>query len=434
MSERREPDGSREWPGPDGSRERSEDRAESGSRQRHEPGDFRERHEHRAERGSPQRHEQEHPQSHAGNGTVNHGPDDKRLEGLDGPGRHDQDNERLDGFGEDELDLRRMLHSAVEDLQPRDDTLDRLRRAVPARRARRRHAAVGMAAAALFAGTAVPALVHVSHSGGASPDTSIAGDASQAQGGAGQGKAPNGATSTGRGGSDQVAPPVNGGKQSDSPDQGHSTGTGPPDTAGPSATPGTIAPVCTAAQLGAATAGVQPADSTGVVYGTFRVTNVSGDSCTVGGAGTVSVVAQGAADPTRISAVRHVAGDAAAGLPAPSQESTDLLLLPGAAYEEKFAFVPSETCPPATGPGDGSTGGGPTTDPSPSTDPAAVGGTSDGGAAGTSTQPLTVDSTADGSIQVSNTTQAGTPTVSATVPDACAGTVYWTGVLADPVS
>ncbi|MCZ9347385.1 hypothetical protein NGM37_57770, partial [Streptomyces sp. TRM76130] len=58
--------------------------------------------------------------------------------------------------------MRRLLHRAVEEVEPREGALEQLRRAVPARRARKRQAAVGMAAAALLIGTAVPALLHVS--------------------------------------------------------------------------------------------------------------------------------------------------------------------------------------------------------------------------------------------------------------------------------
>ena len=130
----------------------------------HEPYEWRE----------PGADKQETKQSHAGNGTVNHGPDDTGPEGLDS----------------DELALRTLLHHAVGQMEPRQGTLDHLRRAVPARRARKRQALVGMAAAALFVGTAVPALLHVSNSAGSDTNPSIAGNASQAQGGAGQGKGP----------------------------------------------------------------------------------------------------------------------------------------------------------------------------------------------------------------------------------------------------
>ncbi|WP_334594825.1 hypothetical protein [Streptomyces sp. B21-083] len=67
--------------------------------------------------------------------------------------------------------------------------------------------------------------------------------------------------------------------------------------------------------------------------------------------------------------------------------------------------------------------------PSESTDSSAT--TSTGGDTGTSAQLLTEDGTvADGSVAVSYTAEAGSPTVTATVSNACAGTVYKTGVMA----
>lgn len=120
---------------------------------------------------------QEPKQSHAGNSTVNHHLDEQSPDGLDS----------------DELALRRMLHDAVQEMEPRDGSLDHLRRAVPVRRARKRQAAVGMAAAALFLGTAVPAVLHVSNAGGSDANPSIAGQASQAQGARIRARAPTAA-------------------------------------------------------------------------------------------------------------------------------------------------------------------------------------------------------------------------------------------------
>jgi hypothetical protein len=166
-----------------------------------------------------------------------------------------------------------------------------------------------------------------------------------------------------------------------------------------------------------------------VVYGTFRVANISGTTCTVSGPGTVGTAAQGAADPTRVTVVSHVAGDAATGLPDPSQELASLILKPGMAYQVKFAWVPSETCPTEGASGGGS--GGPSPDPSTSDGPA---GSSEGSSATNgntaSSQLLRADGVADGSVVVSHTAATGSPTVTATVPNACAGTVYRTGVLA----
>ncbi|MFI9809651.1 hypothetical protein ACIHEJ_35890 [Streptomyces sp. NPDC052301] len=390
----------------------------SGSGERHSH----ERHEPFAWHEPTKSHEHEHMSSHAGNATVNHGPDEQ------GPEEPDT------GLASDELALRRMLHSAVDDIEPRTGTLDHLRRAVPARRARKRQAVVGMAAAALFVGTAVPALVHVSNAGGSDPNTAMAGQSSQAQGGTGPGKDKGGDTGGDKGSSSASVKP--GKEPGKSGEKGRNDGsaTGSTGGANPSATSATGVPLCTAAQLGSATGSADAPDTAGIVYGTFRVVNVSSAACTVAGAGTVTPTPQGAADPAKITATRHVAGDAATSLPDPSLEVSGLVLQPGAAYVERFAFVPSETCPTT---GDGSstggsdTGGGPSPDPSTSQDPGATDGTADGStSSGTTTQLMTEDGTADGSISVTHTAADGSPSATAVVPNACAGTVYYTGVLA----
>jgi hypothetical protein len=426
--------------------------------ERAEGGDSDERHSH--ERHEPfawheptKRDEQEHTQSHAGNGTVNHGPDEKGPQGhRQGPAGSGPEQDAsgaggdglgpgLDGLGTDsgglgadEPALRRMLHSAVDDIEPRTGALDHLRRAVPARRARKRQAVVGMAAAALFIGTAIPALVHVSNSGGSDPNTAMAGQSSQAQGGTGQSKDKGGDPGSKEGSGGASAKP---GKEPGKPGATGRTSGGTTGSTGGANPSSTLAadgvPTCAAAQLGSATGTADAPDSAGVVYGTFRVVNTSTAACTVAGAGTITPTAVGAADPAKIGTARHVAGDAATNLPDPSLEVTGLVLQPGAAYEEKFAFVPSETCP-TTG-GDSTTGGpdtgGPTPDPTPTQDASASGGSADGGgSAGTSTQLMTEDGTADGSVQVTHTAEGGSPAATATVPDECAGTVYYTGVLA----
>ncbi|MDL5202862.1 hypothetical protein [Streptomyces sp. ALI-76-A] len=358
--------------------------------------------------------EQQPKQSHTGNGTVNHGLDDQSPTGLDS----------------DELALRNLLHQAVQEVEPRDGTLDHLRKAVPARRARKRQAVVGMAAAALFIGTAIPALWHVSGSPGLGADPSIAGHGSQAQGGAGEGKGPDGGESAPGDAPDKTRDKEEAAEQEAEKDKATGSGTG---SSGDSDTPSTSAagtPVCTAAEIGSPTQAVNGPDSLGAVYGTFRFTNVSGASCTVSGPGTVSPTPLGAADATKISTVRHVAGDAATGLPDPSLEMASLLLEPGSSYEVKFAWVPSETCPTT---GDNSSGdtGNPTPDPTPTDGPTPDTGTTTGGdTTGTSPQLLPGEGTAEGSVTVTNTAEGGAPSVSATLTNACAGTVYWTGVLA----
>ncbi|MGW3206138.1 hypothetical protein [Streptomyces sp. NPDC001135] len=371
---------------------------------------------------------------------MNHGPDEKGPEGRrQGPAGSEADRPEAesDGLGADELALRRMLHSAVDDIEPRVGTLDHLRRAVPARRARKRHAAVGMAAAALFIGTAIPALVHVSHSSDTDYDTAMAGQSTQAQGGSGHSKDEGGGdkgSQTGTG-SASAQPGRESGKPGEKGKPGGGT-TGSTGGANPSATltAGGLPP-CSAAQLGSATGTADVPNSAGVVYGTFRVVNTSSAPCTVAGAGTITPTAVGAADQAKIGTARHTAGDAATELPDPSLEVTGLLLQPGAAYEEKFAFVPSETCPTTGGDNTTTTGGSdsgqPSPDPTPTQDANASGGSADsGGAGGTTTQLTTEDGTADGSVQITHTAQGGSPTATATVTGQCAGTVIYTGVLA----
>ncbi|WP_268220376.1 hypothetical protein [Streptomyces sp. EMB24] len=360
-------------------------------------------------------HGQNPTDTHAGNGTVNDG----------------RDEQSPDGLASDELHLRTLLHQAVQDVEPSDGTLDYLRRAVPARRARKRQALVGAAAAALFLGTAVPALVHVSTASGPDANPSAVGHASQAQGGTGQGKDADKGETTAGGASDEV-----GGDRKDPTKEGDKAGastgtsTGASEGADPSAGTTADAPACTAEQLGPATATSAAPDSAGAVYGSFRVTNVSGAACAVDGPGTVSATPQGAADAARIGTARHVAGDAAAALPDPSLEAATVVLKPGEAYDVRFAWVPSETCPV---PGDTAGGGtgGPSADPTPTEEPTNTTGasTGTGTAPGTTTQLLRQDGGTEGSVAVTYTTTAGSGTATATVPNACAGTVYWTGLL-----
>jgi hypothetical protein len=343
---------------------------------------------------------------------------------------HGLDEQSPDGLDPDELELRTLLHQAVREVEPSDGTLDYLRRAVPARRARKRQALVGAAAAALFLGTAVPALVHVSSTGGPDANPSAVGHASQAQGGTGSGKGTDGGESTTGGPSDEVEGSGKGDKKDKDKEEGGSTssGSGTTEGAGPSAGTASGVPACTAAELGPAAASTAAPDSTGAVYGSFRVTNVSGASCTVDGPGVVGATPQGAADPAAVGSMRHVAGDAAAGLPDPSLEAAQLVLKPGAAYEVRFAWVPSQPCP-APGEETGGGTGGPSSDPSPSDPPTTTSGTSTGTDSCTTTQLVREDGTTDGSVAVTYTASTGSSSATTTVSNACTGTVYWTGLL-----
>ncbi|MFE6196947.1 hypothetical protein [Streptomyces sp. NPDC057838] len=345
---------------------------------------------------------------------MNHGPDDQGPQGLDS----------------DELDLRTMLHQAVQEVEPRDGTLEYLRKAVPQRRTRKRQAVVGMAAAALFIGTAVPALVHVSNATGSDANPSAIGHASQTQGGTGEGKGPDGGESTSGGSAGRSEDKQKDDKKEKEKDKGGGSGggSGTSQGTGPSSTTTAGVPACTAAQLGPASGSSGAPDSTGAVSGSFRVTNVSGAACTVTAPGSVSAVPQGAADISRVGSARHAAGDAAAGLlPDPSLEAAQVVLQPGLGYDVRFAWVPSETCPPAGG---GSVGGpDPTPDPTPTEDPATTAGTSTGGDTGTAPQLAREDGTVDGSVAVVYTPGTGSGGSQVVVPNACAGTVYWTGML-----
>ncbi|MER7517219.1 hypothetical protein [Streptomyces sp. NPDC126499] len=371
------------------------------------------------------------------------GRDDHDEHGRDDQGdRRGDDQDDLSGRGmvneapgeapengmPDELALRRLLQGAVAGLEPSEGALDHLRRAVPARRARKRQAVVGMAAAIVLVGTAVPALVHVASSGGISADQPVnAGHGEQAQGGTG--------TETGIEGGQKSAVPPSGTPE---PSEGEAEGAGKPTASaegpGGGADGGSTAPsgssderpACAADQLAVSSVETGPPDSTGKVYGTFRIANVSGRDCLVGD-GLVGFEARGAADQSKITVVEHTSGDAASGLPDPSQESTSLLLTPANAYEVRFAWVPSETCP--------TTGPNPTPTPTPTPD---GGSSSSGGATGsTGTSPdgnvspqLGTDGTpADGSVEVTHTADPGAPVAAATIPHACAGTIYRTGVL-----
>ncbi|MFJ9624739.1 hypothetical protein [Streptomyces sp. NPDC101181] len=330
----------------------------------------------------------------------------------------------------DEVALRRMLHGAVRQLEPSDGTLDHLHRAVPARRAKRRQAVVGAAAAALLIGTAVPAFVHVATSEGPSDARpAIAGHGEQAQGGNGDEPSPEEHDAA------SVAPSEReseGGKGEPDPSRSPSAGPGSdPDataTGGGEASDTARAgiasvPVCDPGQLGVASAGADAPGSDGTVYGSFKIANVSGEDCTVSSNGTVGFTAIGAADPLKINVVQHSAGGAAPGLPDPAQEPGSVLLKPSMAYEVKFAWVPADTCPTV----------GPSPSPTPTSDGAGgTGGEGNAGHSGPDAQSLREDGggMAEGSVSVRHTPEAGAPTAETVIANACSGTIYRTGLLA----
>ncbi|MEV5258291.1 hypothetical protein AB0L02_09585 [Streptomyces anulatus] len=363
----------------------------------------------------------------SGNGSGSGAPDDDLVGTLTDLFARDRGAPASDEL--DEVALRRMLHGAVRELAPSEGTLDHLHRAVPARRARRRQAVVGAAAAALLIGTAVPAFVHVATSDGPSAARpAIAGHGEQAQGGNGDDTGPEAPgrrtvepterESEGSAGETDPDPSPTKGEGSD-PD-GAVTGEA---TDSPSADFASL-PVCDPSQLGVASAGTGAPGADGTVYGSFKIANVSGTDCTVSSNGTVGFTAIGAADPLKIGVVQHAAGDAASGLPDPSQEPGTVLLKPAMAYEVRFAWVPNDTCPTV----------GPSPSPTPSAD-GAGGSVGEGGTdqpSGVDTQSLREDggATAEGSVAVTHTPETGAPTAETKIPNACSGTIYRTGVLA----
>ncbi|MFI7385049.1 hypothetical protein [Streptomyces sp. NPDC049813] len=353
------------------------------------------------------KHEQD---EHAGNETVNDGP-----------------RRPADAAADDELELRRLMRQAVAEIAPSDEALDHLRRAVPARRARKRQAVVGAVAAGVFVAMAVPAVLHVANND-SSDRPSIAGHSEATHGGTGADE-PDGGGGKHSGGTPSHAEDKgeDGKKDKDADGKEKGAGGGATGGPGPASTAAASSPSCDASDLSRAVASVGQPDASGTVYGSFRVSNGSAGNCTVDNPGSVVTIAEGAADPTRVTVVDHTAGDRATGLPDPSTEPGQLILEPGMAYEVRFAWVPSATCPAAGGT-TGGTGGPETPVPTPSDST----GTSDETAtadSGLSAQLGTEDPTEDGSVVVSHTAEPGAPSAAATIPDACAGTVYRTGVL-----
>ncbi|MGK5637995.1 hypothetical protein ACSNOK_06710 [Streptomyces sp. URMC 126] len=346
----------------------------------------------------------------------------------------------------DEQALRRMLRGAVEDLKPSDDALEHLRRAVPARRTRRRQALGGAVAAVVLVGAAVPALMHVADTVGVNGSDDrpanaanshrhaeeTIGDHERRSGSTGSERPGGGTAARGEHRVEQPSGDSGTARTSEEPSHPRATADSPSPTPGVSLS--AAAPTCDRAQLGKGSGAVGAADATGRVYGAFRIVNVSRASCAVTGPGELVAQAGGGAQKTRISVVGHTTGDPAAGLPDPERAPREVLLQPGQAYEVKFAWVPaadggtsgctrpagSATPPPAAGAPTkavGRTAEAPTTSPAPSS-PAVV------------PSETTAPPVPTGSVTLTNIPVAGDPAAAeARIPDACAGTVYHTGPL-----
>ncbi|WP_461030017.1 hypothetical protein, partial [Streptomyces sparsus] len=278
------------------------------------------------------------------------------------------------GAAEEEA-LRRLMREVVGDLQPSDRSLDHIRRAVPARRARRRHTLIGATAAVLVAVVSVPALMHTGvmpgplndrHANAANSDRADAGrdELNDLPGGAaGEPSGRDAGRSSGAKGKDQEA--------SSSPSEGGTASPGSSDDLA------STSPRCTRDQLGDARARVGDPDGQGRVYGSFRLANVSGDTCRVKGSDELVVSALGEADASAIQVLDHTEGGKATGLPSPSTADANLILRPGEAYQVRFAWLPVNAgggCKADPGPGPAPS---PAPEPEP-TDPT-TGGSQSGG-------------------------------------------------------
>ncbi|WP_042409120.1 DUF4232 domain-containing protein [Streptacidiphilus carbonis] len=354
----------------------------------------------------------------------------------------------------DERELRDLLHRAVGGLQPSAGALDQLRRAVPQRRQRRRRM---YGSAALTAGLCLIGGLALHSAAGSVLDsgpqtTQGYGDTASnhsAPGGAGISSSPSyspllpypslgsggilGGTTSGGGSSNAVSAlpgsPGSGQLQPSGRSSGGRAGTTTPSpgapivpvaSSGPGsssvASPVSTAPAaaeCVQSQLGAGSSKVGAADSAGVVYGTFLVTNVSSKTCAVSLPGTVSVLSVSGTDASRVTITQHTAGDPAGGLPAPDPHPAPVTLAPGKSYAVGFAWVPT------TGAGAPSCV---TASPTGSDSAAAT--------AGSGSAQTQSGGTGQPSVTLGHVPGAGGSAVSATVPNACAGTVYRTAPLA----
>lgn len=342
-----------------------------------------------------------------------HSPHESMTSQPSSPGS--PDTPELDLSSQEEA-LRDLLHGAVSDIRPAPGALYRLRREIPERRARRRQALIGAAAVVLLAGAATPAVLLAGNISGSSTTA-----AEQAAGNGGNGdEGPKaGGWATADGGGNPTAPGADG--QGDAagtatPEQG---GSGEPSgaaTGGSGTDPqesmavGSLA--CARNQLGGGSAAVGTADSNGTVYGSFRVVNISSEACTVNGGGTLTAVARGGADQSRIQVVAHTSGDPATALPdAPAKP---VVIQPDQAYVVKFAWVPADSSRTGCSATSGSGGSGDGSAPD-----------SGAGQDGPTAAPAA-------SVELSHTPDSGSPVVATgEVPDACAGTVYRTPAMAE---
>lgn len=342
-------------------------------------------------------------------------------------------------LGSDEEAFRRLLQDSVRGIDPPpesvDRTLEHLRRAVPARRAHRRQAMVGGAAAVLVAAVGVPVLLYGGVSGGGDDDHPVSAASSHGQT---RGPEAGDGADGGKGKDDHGGAEDKDKDKGDKDDDGaHPSPSGGPDGSGGGAdeTLSASAPACGSDQLGRGLAQSGSPDGTGTVYGSFRVANVSSDTCTVEGEGVVGASLQGGARG-QVAVVDHTAGDAAPGLGDPAVARDEVVLQPGQSYVVKFAFVPSGTCggnspAPQGGRNEGEPSGGPDTGPG---DGGQNNGGGDGSNGGTGTPGEGDggggDAGGGADVLVSHTPEGGAPVANTRLAGTCpGGTLYRTGVI-----
>ncbi|MEE1941483.1 hypothetical protein V1L54_19070 [Streptomyces sp. TRM 70361] len=318
-----------------------------------------------------ERHEAHDPGSDSGP-APDSGGDRGRTEGRTpaAPERDDRapDDRAADGpdlLELDERSLRLLLRDVVQDVEPSPDALDRIHRAVPARRARRRQLAVGAVAATLVAGFAVPVLTQSGVVSRVLDGTSTS---------AADGTRQDGGSATGEHGGDSARVEADGSlrdgeEAAGAPGRDDHSADGRPAEPGTDDTLAPVSPVCLRSQLDDGGTGAEPAGAGGQVYGVFRITNVSDSSCRVTGPDTVSATVLGGTGDGDVTVVHHTGGSRATGLPDPGSAPESIILAPGRSYEVRFAWVPDEGgapgCPPSSGPsptpsggsGSGSSGG-----------------------------------------------------------------------------
>ncbi|MEZ0064359.1 hypothetical protein ABIA32_000337 [Streptacidiphilus sp. MAP12-20] len=353
-----------------------------------------------------------------------------------------------------EAALRARLHGAVGGLQPAPRSLERLRHAVPQRRALRRRAYGGVVVAASLVLLGLTTLHSLSpdtigiaqgtEPGGQLPGPDPSGTGGSHSRASGSTDVPGGhPTADGSVLATLLPSPASGGVLVPLPSGGVTTvATG---GASRSLTPSGPLPECSRTQLGKGAAGVAPADASGVVYGSFAVSNVSASACQVSGSGVIDVLAAVGTDATRFAVLPHTAADPAGALPPPNPLHPVAALAPGQSYVIDFAWVPA-ACPSGVS---ASPTGSPVGSPSSTAAAAsgasgAAGASAGGGAVAPSDSPS--GSPVTGSPNTGGTVPPGGPSVqlalvpaaggaaaaTTTLTNACAGTIYRTDPLAAP--